>query len=222
MSFRTVFLIITLAFVSILLILIAVENDRRVEEKLQAVKTTPLVEKKTDKNSELFFVPSNIEFDNKTSLNGKNNQVSSDIFLNSHEEEVSAVQTELFFDNNVIDKIWISNAQNMFFFGNENEYKILFNNTDYANGRVSFTVASLEKSLPKKGIGKVATLFFTVKQNAKTKNGESQIIFLDKTMVSSPYTKESILKNHSPLIINIKNTINQPSNSTSSAQIGIQ
>lgn len=199
MPIKISILIIILGLFAGFLLLTAIRQEKQLVNSPQAVRISPAPTIEVKKNAQLFFVPSKI--DANISSTGQNNIKTADIYLDSGPDDVSAFQLELSYDPGVIENLNITEPKDLFFFGNK--YKILFKNIDLKNGRISFAVSAGQNNTYQKGIGKAGVISFEVNKGVKNGNLTSEIIFLDKTMISSPYSKESLLKNTVPLTINL-------------------
>jgi len=118
--------------------------------------------------------------------------------VRSGNNRITAVQLEMTFDPELVTDITLEPASESTSFFDPSS-PVLFNKTDYANGRISYAVGISPNKAAKTGTGVLVHLTFKLKPN--TASSSSQITFLGKTMVTEAGSTGSVLKNTSPLTI---------------------
>lgn len=119
-----------------------------------------------------------------------------DVMINPNGDKVTAVQVELSFDPTVLTPTSIDQGN---FFSSP---FVLLKNMDQKNGKISYALALSPSGTPNITEGKVATINFTVKLNAATK--ESKIEVLPKSLVTAEGIYQSVLVNSSGTTVVIK------------------
>lgn len=134
------------------------------------------------------------------------NPVKVDIIVETGGQAISGTQLELTYDPEIISNITVSSPQDSFF-GSPADYKILHTNIDDENGTLSFTVAANNRSLAKKGNGKVASLTFNVNRNAGAKS--TNVSFAPTTLVTIFGASQTVLRQASGLTIVLDPTLSK-------------
>lgn len=181
---RTLLLIVGLAVATSILVYAAVIGT----QPPPASQTQQLPTKTVIKNAEVYFDP---EY-------AATSATSADIMINANKHKVTVVQLELAFDPQAVSSILINPPDNFSFFGDKLDYIELFKEVDYKNGKINYAIGISPTVDAKTGIGKVATLKYTLKNRAQT---STQIRFLGKTVVTEEGSRESVLKSTRPLTI---------------------
>lgn len=131
-------------------------------------------------------------------LNTPSNPVKVDIMVETGGQEISGTQLELQYNPKILQNVTISSPKDSFF-GSPSDYKILYTKNDPANGTVSFTIAANNRSLAKKGNGKVASLSFTVAPQASVSS--TTLSFAPTTLVTIFGANQTILKEAAGLTV---------------------
>lgn len=195
---KTLILIITLFFLTSLLLYLATREGKFIEKQKPVVQIP--VKKQVNKDSVIFFSPSVLNMDNKNSATSS----SVDVFINSGINKVTGVQLEMSFDPKIIYNIIIKAPDDANFFGKTENYIVLFKDVDMKNGRLSYALAITPSQTAKSGTGKVATLTFKLnKATPVSKTAQTNIDLLNKTLVTGDNAYESLLKQVTPLTINL-------------------
>lgn len=168
---KTLFLIVTLAFITIGLIVLAVMPKQPKNEPTPQVQITP-------NPIQTILTISSIPVAQSTP-----SAYITDVIINTGQSSVTSVQLELSYDPQVLKDVDIKTGS--FFINPQVELK----NIDEANGRISFAL-STNDSLGALGQGILAKISFkTIKKNTPT-----SIDFLPKTQVKAIGISESVLK----------------------------
>lgn len=187
---RTLLLIGGLSIVTIALIYVAVISSKpstpfTQDQTRQVIPTVkPIL-----KTAELYFDPEIVTASSSSSV---------DVMLNAGNHKVTVVQLELSFDPQAISNISISQPTTFSFFGEKLDYQELFKEVDYKNGIINYAVSISLTSEAKTGIGKVATITYSLTNST---GSPTQIKFLGKTLVTEEGSRESVLKSNRPLTI---------------------
>ncbi len=190
---KTTILILILAAVTGALLFFAVTSTK---PKPAEKPTVMPVKKAVVKSAKVFFNPQNIDISNNISTNAAAAQTV-DLMIDSGGAEISGVQVELQYDPKAIMNVRLLPAEDAGnFFGGGSV--TLFNEAVKDTGRISYVIAIGTGDDPKKGIGKIATLYF---QKASSAPSATTIRFLDKTLVTILDANESVLKETMPLNI---------------------
>ena len=125
-----------------------------------------------------------------------------EIMVDSGGQNITGVQVELQFDPKALASVkLLPEANATSFFGST--VSVLFNDVNTQTGRISYATAIPPGGTPKKGVGKIATLNF---QKAYGAPSSTQIVFLDKTLVTVLGANQSALKATVPLNIVLSQT----------------
>lgn len=194
---KTTILIAILAIVTVSLIFLAVrEESQKPAEKdtsQQTVQKQPQpTEEETPKTASLSFSPAFLDLSE-----GGSGIQSADIFINNGDGEISGVQVELQYDPKVLTNVNIESGSDTIFGANPN---ILISQVDQVNGRITHIVAINLSDDQIKGVGKIATVTFQALPGTES---QTKIEFLDKSIVTSLGTTNSILKDTIPLTISL-------------------
>src|SRR3989338_2446017 len=103
MPIKTSILIIILGLFTAFLLFTAIRQEKKLDNKIQVVKISPVPTIEVKKNAQLFFVHSKI--DAGLTLAEQNNIKTADIYLDSGPDDVSAFQLELSYDPSVIENL---------------------------------------------------------------------------------------------------------------------
>lgn len=189
---KTTILIIILALVTVGLLFMALRSSSPLQ-----IGTTPPSGKATravEKTAKLFFAPS-------TASASSGSAATVDVMLDSGESDITGVQLVMSFDPSAITSFTVTAPQgeNTYFGTNP---VVLLNNIDLANGKAEFSIATSLATGPKTGNGKVATVNLVLNRNSSLNS--SQVVFLNTTAVVKHGEPESVLKDASPLTIQLK------------------
>ncbi|MCL4354549.1 hypothetical protein M1349_03740 [Patescibacteria group bacterium] len=201
---RTTLLIIILAFLTVVLVYFAVaENNTQKLQSTNPAVTNVATSPSVKKTAKLYFDPAILNIDTKVASPSQK----ADLVVDTGTNKVTGVQMEATFDPKVISNIQITNPTDSLF--PDSDSIVLFKDIDYQLGRISYAVGITPNSEPKTGVGKVATITFSVNPVAATQS--TSIGFLEKSMVSELDTKQSVLKESTPLQINfVSQQVTQP------------
>lgn len=197
---KTLFLIGFLFVITIALFYLALNETQKVElgkNQTTQIATVP-TEVPVNKTAELYYSPDALTVNTNIA-----SPSSADIFVNTGVNKITGVQLELSYDPEIITSLQVSQPIDEPFF-KQGEFITLISPgdvVDQKNGRASYIVALTPNLDAKTGIGKVATI--TIRVNPLTTKTQTQINFVDKTMVTELGTIPSVLKKSSPLIINL-------------------
>ena len=187
----TAILIAILALVTGILVYLAVtsQSARRAPTTQNIVPT----EKPVEKTAQVFFNPQNVDLSSGSATSA----LTVDIMVDSGGQDITGVQAELQFDPKALANVKLLPATGTTsFFGSA--VNVLFNDVNTQTGRISYATAIPPGGTPKKGVGKIATLNF---QKAYGVPSSTQIVFLDKTLVTVLGANQSALKATVPLNI---------------------
>lgn len=136
---------------------------------------------------------------------GITGQQSVDITIDTGENQVTAVQLELAYDPKVVSNVTVRPST---FFSSPT---VLLNQSDAANGRISYALGIAPAQDPVSGQGNVATVSFNVRPNSGV--SESEITLLPKSLVTARGVGASVLKLSSGVTLQLPaNTVTtQPS-----------
>lgn len=196
MPTRTAILIVILALVTGILVYLAVtsQNARRAPTTQNLIPT----EKPVEKTAQVFFNPQNVDISN----NSTTSALTVDIMVDSGGQDITGVQAELQFDPKALVNVkLLPGTDAVSFFGSN--VSVLFNDVNTQTGRISYATAIPLGGTPKKGVGKIATLTF---QKAYGAPSSTQVVFLDKSLVTILGANESALKSTAPLNIVLSQT----------------
>lgn len=188
---KTTILIIILALVTVGLLFMAL----RTSSPLTTTTPSPKGNASTvEKTAKLFFAPSSIST-SSTSAN------TVDVMLDSGESDITGVELVMSFDPKTVSSFTITApiGENTYFGVSPT---VLLNNVDLKNGRAEFSIATTLATGPKSGNGKVATIKFGVNRNSTLSSTEVE--FLNNTNVVKHGESESVLKEATPLTIQLK------------------
>ena len=186
---KTTILIIILALITGVLIFLAVRSDQTQKFVNDALNPSP-TESVTTPYAQLSFIKPQLNVSNAT------NPVSVDIVIDTTDKPTSGAQIELSYDPSVLTNMKVTPPSTSFF---GQKSTVLINKVDQTQGRISYAVGISPSDGEKFGKGLLATLTFTVNPNSGQQS--TQISFLEKSMVTSLQTPDSVLKSMSPLKI---------------------
>jgi hypothetical protein len=190
---RTILLIIILTVLTGVLVVLAINNERKAAVDTQpsrAVDITPALEK----TATLQFNPSTVVIASgagRTTVN---------VLINTNTHMVDGVQLELLYDPVVLSNVAITVPQDNFF-GDTGEFSNILNEVDPQRGRASYWLGISPIAQSKSGEGVVAQLSFTVNPNADV--AETVVEVLDRSMVTESSTHTSVLATPAPLNISV-------------------
>lgn len=194
---KTTILIIILAIITGVLIYLAVttEKTQNLVNQIIPSKTPPVVPTIAPYASLSFATPQ---------LNLANSPLATqsvDILIDTNNKPAFGAQIELSYDPKVFYNVSVSKPKTPFFGNNE---VVLINSVDPTQGRVSYAVGLPATANEIWGRGTVATLNFSVYRN--TGLSSSQFSFLQKSMVTSLKTPNSVLQITTPLNVILTQT----------------
>jgi hypothetical protein len=209
---KTTVLILILAVVTAVLVYLAVGQQK---EKSQSTPSLPRQTSPTtrvEKTAVLSFSPESV-------LINKGGKTVVSVVLSSA-NPVSGVQIELLFDPKAISKIEFSTPSANPVFRQE-ESIVLFEDVDYQSGRLSYAVA-VKPGVAQPVAKNQPVVDLVLTSNPVFDKESTQIMLLEKSMVTTIGTRESILGQMRPLTINFSQTNGTSSlptqDSTNSAQ----
>ena len=207
MHSKTTTLIILLISFTALFLYLAMRINNSVENK---TKVNPVP--KIEKSARLYFVPDTIIMNPYLIASS-----SSEMFIDTGSNKISAVQIEMSFNPDILTIDSISGFNEDSFFGKQQDFQVSIQNIDNTNGRISFGVKINSDQAPKLGIGKLFNInFHAASPQMATQN--TQIKFLNKTVVVDPETDISVLDTASPLNIEFNNGLDNNSSASESSK----
>lgn len=151
----------------------------------EPVVKTPLNTTKVQKTATLFLSPKDLSL----SISDKT-PYTLDVMIDTGKESASGVQAKIKYDPKVLSLIAVTPDQSdTSFFGRD--VVVLTNDIDQTNGAIMFEAAIPFNGTQKSGSGKLATITFDV---ISTLSPNTEITFLDTSIVTTLGEKESILK----------------------------
>lgn len=189
---KTTILIVILALVTAGLLFMALRSSSPLE--MNTTPSTGQATRNVEKTAKLFFAPSTV-----SASSGSASTV--DVMLDSGGADITGVQLVLSFDPKAVTSFTITAPQgeNTYFGTNP---VILLNNVDLSSGKAEFSIATSLTTGPKTGNGKVATVNFVLNRNSILSS--SVVAFLNTTTVVKHGESESVLKETTPLTIQLK------------------
>nr|MBI5455954.1 hypothetical protein [Candidatus Levybacteria bacterium] len=180
---KTLLLIITLALITVGLVILAVMPKQPKSEPTPQVQITP-------NPIQTVLTISSVPVPQATP-----SSYTTDVVINTGQSNVTSVQLELSYDPDILTKVDITPGS--FFINPRVELK----NIDETNGRITFALSSSDNQ-GALGQGLLARISFkTLKKNVST-----TIDFLPKTKVSAKDTAESVLKSTVKATFNLSPT----------------
>ena len=179
-SIKTLLLIITLALVTVGLVILAVMPKQPKNEPTPQTQITP-------NPIQTILTISSVPVPQATP-----SAYTTDVIINTGQSNVISVQLELSYDPTVLTKVDITPGS---FFINP---KVELKNIDEANGRITFALSSSDNQ-GVLGQGILAKISFKTLK----KNGSTAIDFLPKTKVSAEGISESVLRSSVGALFNL-------------------
>lgn len=207
MSKKTLALIIGLIALTALLLVIALSTkEPKVATNDQTADNQPTPTPAAQ--SVIAMEPSSLDLSR-----GISGQQSVDVTIETGENQVTAVQLEVAYDPKVVSNVTIRPST---FFTSPT---VLLNQTDTANGRISYALGIAPAQDPVSGQGNVATISFTVRPNAGVT--ESEITLLPKSLVTARGVGASVLKMSTGVTLTLpaNSVTTQPTDATTTAPV---
>jgi len=206
---KTTILVIILAIVTVILLVLAVTESRN--QNTQQTNAVP-TQKPVERTAQIFFNPGNISATTGTTQ-------SVDLILNSGNSDIAGVQVELQYDPKALTNVKIlPDVTASSFFGSS--VNVLFNEPKPDAGTLEFAMGIPPTGTSRKGSGKIATLTF--QKLAGTVSTSTTISFKDHTLVTIMQSQQSVLKDTTPLVVNLGQSQVAPIRNTTSPQIPTQ
>lgn len=184
---KTSILILALALTTLVLIFLAVKNERD-KKVIEDVTAFPTAIPTLAPFASLSFASESVDLSGSKSA-----QKTIDVIIDTKGKEVSGAQLEIVYDPKIISDVFISNPEGSFF---GSEALIPIREVDDEQGRLSFAV-SLPQHLPEKR-GRGVLMQMTFKVNKKLSKRTS-ISFLPKSMILTSKSSTTVLKETHPL-----------------------
>ena len=195
----TILILILAAVTGVLLFLAASAENQKSRNEVSPQPTKKVIQK----TARIFFNPQNID------LSEQITPVSTvDIMIETGFVDISGVQIEAVFDPKAIIgvKLTPSLAESDFFGPSAT---VVFNDISQETGRISYAIAISPGDEAKRGIGRIATLYFQKSFNPPV---NTTIAFLNKTMVTVLGETESVLKEAFSLNLTLSKQTLSPAN----------
>jgi hypothetical protein len=191
---RTIVLIAILTLLTAILVVLAVQNEKRqVDEK--ADEQTQIVDQDPEKTAELTFSP------NQVVLASAAATATVDVLIDSKEHFTDGVQLELLYDPEVLTNVTVSTPQDNFF-GGPGDSNPLLNDIDPERGRISYGLGINPSLTSKQGTGVVAQLTFSL--NPQSTAAQTAIEVMDRSMIIESTSHKNVLAVPASLNISIE------------------
>jgi hypothetical protein len=193
---RTIALITVITLITLLLVtaaFIQLKKDTPITGEPQRT-SQPQISKTIEKRASLSFSP---QVASTSSIPSR-----VDILADTGGLAITGVQVELEYDPTKISNVSLIPVTVNNLFGDKGQ--VLIQELRPSAGRISYAVVISPDANEVKGVGPIIGLSFTAAPGA---TGETQIKFLDKSLVTMLGSTESVLKGTVPLSITFTNTI---------------
>jgi len=191
---RTIVLISILTILTAILVVLAVQNEKRPVSD-QVDEQTQLIDQEPAKTAELTFSP------NQVVLASSAATATVDVLVDSKEYLVDGVQLELLYDPAVLTNVSVTAPQNNFFGGQGDSNQIL-DDTDPQLGRVSYGLGISPALMSKQGSGVIAQITFSL--NPQSTATDTVIEVLDRSMIIDSVSHKNVLAAPASLNISIE------------------